>query len=77
MALTRIEQRSIRVAVLSGFTFTGDSQFITYLQARRVLAALVKKGYLTATPDKAGRTSYTPTDAARDFVTHGIEAGSV
>lgn len=72
--MNKTEIATVKNAVRTGFTFSGDSIFRTFAQAKRALSSLVRQGYLTAHTDTEGRTEYKPTDAARDFVTYGITA---
>lgn len=72
--MNKIEAKTVNVAVRTGFTFAADSHFVGYMSARRTLNSLVRKGYLVAKTYKDGRTEYEPTEAARDFVQHGIAA---
>lgn len=72
--MTKIEAKTIKTAVKAGFTFSGDSIFSSYTQAKRTLNSLVRGGYLKAETDDDGRTAYVPTDAARDFSQYGITA---
>lgn len=71
--MNKTEYKAIAEAVKSGFTFTGDSIFSTFAQAKRALNSLARKGYLEAETDKEGRTQYLPTKQAIDFIKYGIE----
>lgn len=72
--MTKVEKQTIQSAVKFGFTFSGDSFFSSYLQAKRVLNKLVKQGYLTIKKDeRENKSEYLPTKEARDFVKYGIE----
>ncbi|WAJ27513.1 hypothetical protein [Antarcticirhabdus aurantiaca] len=71
--LSCLERQAIAKMVQGGFTFCGDSFFPSFASARHCMASLVRRGYAAASPDAFG-DAYKPTDAARDFVTYGIEA---
>jgi hypothetical protein len=69
--LTKIEVKTINVAVRTGFAFSMDSHFTGYLSARRTINKLIRMGYLKREDSDYG-TCYVPTEAARDFVEYGI-----
>ena len=69
--LNATEVKTIRSAIAAGFTFSGDAHFVGYIGAVRCINGLVRKGYLARETNEYG-TQYVPTDAARDFVAHGI-----
>lgn len=70
--MNKTEIKTVNSAVKHGFTFTGDSFFSSFIQAKRTVNSLIRKGYLIAKSDARGFTEYLPTETARDFVKYGI-----
>lgn len=65
--LNATEKKAINYMVETGFTFYGDAIFTTFIQAKRCLDGLVRKGYATKSENM-----FVGTEFSTDFVKYGI-----
>ena len=70
--LNSTQQKTIKEAVKSGFTYYGDSFFSSFQSAKRAINSLERSGFLVFESNGFGG-KYRPTQKARDFVTYGID----
>jgi hypothetical protein len=66
------QKKAVQVAVKHGFTWMNDSIFKSFRAGKTCINSLVSLGYLVKEETRHG-IQYVPTEAARDFVTYGIE----
>ncbi|QXL90418.1 hypothetical protein [Salmonella phage NINP13076] len=69
--MTKTEMLTIKTAIKHGYTFSNDSHFTSYAAGRRIIAGLIKKGFLIQVDDGNG-IEYQPTKSARDFIKYGV-----
>lgn len=67
---------AIKSAVKTGFTYQADPCFKSPAAGQRAIKALVREGYLEKVENEFGG-QYEPTEAARDYVTHGLTIETV
>ena len=69
--LSKIEMKTLVVAVRDGFTFAGDSHFRDGRQGVRVIRRMIAAGLMYAERDGEAIIDYRPTQFGRDVIKYG------
>ena len=56
--MTKTETKAVNAIVKTGFSFYGDNLFTSFIQAKRCLDGLVRKGYLIMESDDFGKSPW-------------------
>ncbi len=71
MNLSKVEKKTIDVAVMHGYTFRNDSHFTNFQQGQRTIKKLIDKGLLVKV-DNGNGVEYQPTQDALSLKKYAI-----